>query len=158
MKKKNNSLFNKKIKRIKTFIYICLFIIIGYFCYITIYKGEYYTNLLDNILNTSYFYKSAPRGRIYDRNNNLLVDNKMVPVIYYLKPNKITSLEEIEVASILANLLEIDYSKLTIRNLKDYYLTLYNCDDLITNEEWNNLKNRKLSDKDIYNLKLDRID
>ena len=83
MKKKNNSLFNKKIKRIKTFIYICLFIIISYFCYITIYKGEYYTNLLDNILNTSYFYKSAPRGRIYDRNNNLLVDNKMVPVIYY---------------------------------------------------------------------------
>ena len=158
MKKKNNSLFNKKIKRIKTFIYICLFIIISYFCYITIYKGEYYTNLLDSILNTSYFYKSAPRGRIYDRNNNLLVDNKMVPVIYYLKPNKITSLEEIEVASILANLLEIDYSKLTIRNLKDYYLALYDCDDLITNEEWNNLKNRKISDKDIYNLKLDRID
>ena len=36
---------------------------------------------------------TAPRGRIYDRNHKLIVDNTPSKVIYYKKPNSITTEE-----------------------------------------------------------------
>ena len=40
--------------------------------------------------------ESAPRGRIYDRNYKLIVDNKAVKTIYYKKESGITTKDEIE--------------------------------------------------------------
>ena len=64
---------------------------------------------------------SAPRGRIYDRNYKLLVDNKAVKTIYYKKQNNITTKEEIELAYTISEMIEIDYSKLTIYRLKNFW-------------------------------------
>ena len=114
--------------------------------------------MLNKLTNIEYKTKTAPRGRIYDRNNNLLVDNIVVPSINYLKPSKITTIEELNIAKKLSELLEIDYSKITLKNMKDYYISLNNIDNLISDEEWNLYNSRKISDTDIYNLKLERID
>jgi len=56
-------------------------------------------------------------------------------------------------------MLEVDYSRLTIRMLKDYWLVENNkeSNSLITLEEWKKYENRKLNSNDIYYLKLDRI-
>ena len=102
---------------------------------------------------------SAPRGRIYDRNGNILVDNIPVKTIYYKKVKGTSAKEEVELAMKIANMIDLDYSKLNITNLKEYWL-VNNSDkakDLITKEEYQKLNERKLTDDDIYKLKLERI-
>ena len=154
---KKNKNINKKIKRLKILIYIVIVYFLVFLFNITIIKNDYYLTMLDSITNISYSTKTAPRGRIYDRNNNLLVDNKLVPIINYLKPKKTSVKEELEIASFLSKILDIDYSKLTIKNIKDYYIATNETDSLITNFEWNLFNNRKINSNDIYNLKLKRI-
>ena len=158
MKTKKNELLNRKINNIrKIILFIMLFLII-YFLYITIYKKEYYESRLNTIINTSYISKSAPRGRIYDRNYNLIVDNKLMPTISYLMPKKASSKDLVVVSRKLADLINVDYSKLTLKNLKDFYMAFNNTDYLISDEEWKQLENRKIISNDIYNMKLERID
>ncbi len=154
---KKNYILNKKINRFKYFVYLFIIVLSFSFGYLNIFKKEHYLTMLDNAVNNVYYSKNAPRGRIFDRNNNLLVDNKLVPCINYLKPKKITKEKEISIAEKLSNLLEIDYSRLSTRMLKDYYITTNETDYLITQEEWNLFSNRKISRSDIYNLKLERI-
>ncbi|MBQ2872445.1 MAG: penicillin-binding protein 2 [Bacilli bacterium] len=102
---------------------------------------------------------SSPRGRIYDRNYNLLVDNKAIKTIYYKKQNKITTKEEIELAYTIGEILDIDYSKLSEYRLKNFWYK--NNYDLarsrITDNEWDNYSKRKLNDQDIENLIFERI-
>ena len=158
MRTKKNELLNMKITFFKKIIYFMMFFLIIYYLYITIYKGDYYKEKLNTIINTSYINKNAPRGRIYDRNYNLIVDNKLVPTISYLMPKKASSKEMVSVSEKLASLIDIDFSKLSLKNLKDYYMAFNDTDNLISNEEWRKYNRRKLNDNDIYNMKLDRID
>lgn len=109
-------------------------------------------------INT-YSFATVPRGKIYDRNYNVIVDNISIPVLYYLKPNKVDSISEIKYANFLSEIIDLDYSKLTERMLKDYWL-IENASvskELISEEEWQKYENRKLDDEDIYYLKLSRI-
>ena len=102
---------------------------------------------------------SAPRGRIYDRNYNLLVDNEAIKTIYYKKPDDITVEKEIELAYEVANLINVDYSKVSIDMLKNFWY-LNNLDkskQKITKQEWQQKSERKLSDDDIKKLIFERI-
>jgi len=157
MRMKRNELLNRKLNIIKRIIKYTMFFLIIFFLYITIIKRHYYVRKLDSIINTSYISKKAPRGRIYDRNYNLLVDNKIVPTISYLKPKKASSIDMVNTANKLSDLIDVDYSKININILKDYYMVLNNTDSLIKKEEWDLYKRRKINDKDIYNIKLERI-
>ncbi len=137
-----------------------LFIVIAFrlFNLQIINKEKYETLVMENAVNIVDG-TSTPRGRIYDRNGNLLVDNKPLKTIYYKKVKGITTEEELKLAEQVANIIELDYSKLTLTNLKEYYMALYKdkVDALITDEEYEKLENRKLDSTDIYNLKLERI-
>ena len=102
---------------------------------------------------------STPRGRIYDRNNKLLVDNEAIKTIYYKKVSGIKTKEEIEMAYTIAGNIEVDYSKLTTQRLKEFWY-LNNKEEgkkKITKEEWQKNKERKLSDNDIQRLIYERI-
>ncbi len=101
---------------------------------------------------------SAPRGRIYDRNYNLLVDNQAIKTIVY-KNEDISVSEEISLAYEVSDILELDYDKVSERNLVEFYLeTLEDKGDyLITEEEWDEYNLRKISFEDIYLLKINRI-
>ena len=155
--KKNYNL-NKKIKNTRFIICFIFIYLLLSFSYLNIVKKDYYLTMLDKVTNTTYSTKNAPRGRIYDRNNNLLVDNKLKPVVYYLKSNKVTAEKEIEIANRLASLLDINYSKLSIKNIKDYYIATHDTDNLVSNDEWDLFNNRKIDNDDIYNIKISRID
>lgn len=102
---------------------------------------------------------SAPRGRIYDRNYNLLVDNEAVKTIYYKKQTGITTKEEITLAYKIADMIEVDYSPLSTYRLKNFYYqnNFESCQALITNEERDQYKKRKLTDKDLLDLIFSRI-
>lgn len=138
----------------------CFFIILFYSLYHIIYvRGSVYQQNLKNLTEVIVEGESAPRGRIYDRNYNLLVDNIAVPVIYYQKEKKVTAKQEIKLAYEIGKYLDIDTSKLHIRNLKEFYLLKYQKkgQEKIKKEEYEKLKRRELSTKEIEELKISRI-
>lgn len=102
---------------------------------------------------------SAPRGRIYDRNYNLLVDNQAVKTIYYKKPDDVTTKGEIELAYELALLIEVDYSKLSLKMLKTFWYknNKEEAEAKITKAERKKYNERKLSDSDLEDLIMERI-
>lgn len=159
-KKNVKIVIDKRINILKSIIYLSFVILTLSLGNIIIFKNNYYSKLLSKMTSNVYEDESAPRGRIYDRNYNLLVDNKEVATIVYLKPDKSTASDEITLSKEVAELIEIDYSKLTVRMLKDYWLVVNNSssDNLITKEEWKKYENRKLDSNDIYYLKLSRIE
>lgn len=150
---------NNRINILNIVIIALFLLIIINIIYIICFKSSFYNKKLSELTNTIIYGESAPRGRIYDRNYNLLVDNDKVPVIYYKKQNNITKREEIELAYSIIDLIDLPYEKLLTRNLKEFYLALNSdeCDKKITTEEWQKLKQRILSNTDIENLKISRI-
>lgn len=102
---------------------------------------------------------SSPRGRIYDRNYKLLVDNQAVKTIYYKKENGITTKEEIELAYQLAEILDINYSKLSTKMLKTFWYknNPEEAKNKITKKERQKNAERKLSDDDLEELIYERI-
>lgn len=141
-------------------ILVIFFIIIGMKLFsLQILSYDEYTEKLSSATEKTIEGSSAPRGRIYDRNYNLLVDNKAIKTIYYKKESKITTEEEIKLAYTIGEILEIDYSKLSEYRKKNFWYVnnKEKARERITDEEWNLYNKRKLDDKDIENLIFERI-
>lgn len=141
-------------------ILVLLFIIIGIKLFnLQILSSDEYTEKLVTATETTIEGSSSPRGRIYDRNYNLLVDNEAIKTIYYKKQDNITTQEEIELAYTVGEILEVDYSKLSTYRLKNFWYK--NNYDLarsrITEEEWSKYYQRKLTNQDIEDLIFERI-
>ena len=102
---------------------------------------------------------SSPRGRILDRNHNVLVDNKAINIITYKKEKGTTTAEMVEAAYLLASHITMDTSKVTVRMKKDFYIAMFpdKARAKITDKEYEKNKRGKLSLDDIYQLKLERI-
>ena len=126
--------------------------------FIQVIKHDFYVNKVEQLNRNVIFSNSTPRGRIYDRNGKIIVDNESVKVIYYEKPNGVTTKEEIEVAYKVADMIEIDY-EIKINDLKKFWIlnNKEESNNLITDEEWQLLEERKLTNLDIENLKIERI-
>ncbi len=137
---------------------VVVLLMIGLFR-VQIINQRYYTKELKSSKENIVLGPTAPRGRIYDRNGVLLVDNVPVRIIYYKKPSKVTTTGEIKVAYDLAALLEIDYSKLTDNSLRDFWIrnNKQAADAKIKDEEWQKLEERKLTASEIESLKKERI-
>lgn len=102
---------------------------------------------------------TTPRGEILDRNGNVLVANRERLAITYLRPYGVSNDAEWELCYRFVDLFEVDASALKPRDLKDLFITLY--PDLakakITQEDWKQYTAGKLSDNEIYLLKIERI-
>ena len=141
-----------------TILFIMTVILVSLFN-IQILKHDYYKEVVLEQSKIYVYSNSAPRGRIYDRNGKIIVDNEAVKVIYYKKPNGVTIKQEIDVAYKVSELIEIDYSGLSDKNLRKFWIK-NNPDkakEKITDEEWNLLDERKLTLDDIETLKQERI-
>ncbi len=142
------------------FITIIAFITIGAkLVQLQIFETEKYNKKLVEATEQIIEGPSTPRGRIYDRNHVLLVDNKAVKTIYYKKEDNITTREEIELSYKIANLLEIDYSKLSEKMQKTFWYknNKEQAESKITEKERQKYKERKLTDEDINNMIYERI-
>lgn len=163
--RKNNDKYLPEImeKRFNIIIIVIgiLFTIIGgRLFYLQVLKSDEYKEELAYKSEKKIESGSAPRGRIYDRNYNLLVDNEGIKTIYYKKPNDVTTKGEIELAYIIAENLNIDYSKINNTRLKNFYYKSHyeECRDKITDEEWDLYSKRKLDDNDIIDLIFERLE
>lgn len=140
---------------------ISIYLVIGCRLFnLQILKNSEYNDKLAMATEKTIESTSAPRGRIYDRNHKLLVDNEGIKTIYYKKQNGITTKEEIELAYEISNNIDIDYSKIDDNKLKDFYYKSHykECRKKITDEEWDLYNKRKLNDKDIDKLIYERLD
>lgn len=143
------------------------FIVIGVFSLVLFSKlfsvmiidNKIYSEKLDSLMGKRITLNRAPRGRIYDRNYNVIVDNKAINVIVYKREKGTTIEEMIKLAYEVSKHLELDITKFNLRAKKEFYLAKYSdaCKKKITEKEKDLLKQRKLSNKDIEELKLERI-
>ena len=116
------------------------------------YNEEY------KIKNNNYIKgKTQLKGRILDRNNNVLVDNVSIYNINYRKLKNISVIDEINIAKYLTNELELD-DIASEKELKDFYILNNDVSNYLTEEEKDNYKYRKINDEDIYNLLNERLD
>lgn len=164
-KKKENNKYLKEImeKRFNAIIFIMalVYILIGARLFdLQILKDEEYSEKLAMSTEKKIESTSAPRGRIYDRNYNLLVDNEGVKTIYYKKQNDITTKDEIEIAYMVAENIDVDYSKIDDNKLKNFYYKQHydECKKKITDKEWDLYEKRKLNDSDIRKLIFERLE
>lgn len=142
------------------FVVALLFIILFVKLYIVmIVDSSKYKKKLDKLSYNTVEGSSAPRGRIYDRNHNILVDNIAVKTIYYTKSKKVSSSEEVELAYKVSPHLNLDLSKLTSRAKREFYVEIHPkiAKSKIKDSEWEKLKQKKLDATDIKNLKIERI-
>ncbi|MGN1358506.1 MAG: penicillin-binding transpeptidase domain-containing protein, partial [Bacilli bacterium] len=141
-------------------VLIVLFVIIGIRLFkLQILDYDTYLEKLSIATEKTVEGSSAPRGRIYDRNYHLLVDNEAVKTIYYKKQSGITTAEELELAYKIGEMIDVDYKNLSTYRLKNFYYQSHfeECRKLITEEEWDQYQKRKLSDDDLLDLIFERI-
>ena len=127
--------------------------------YVQIIRKDYYTDQVTKLNQDIIMGSSAPRGRIYDRNHKLIVDNIPVKIIYYNKPKGVNAIDEIKVAYQVADMITVDARQLSSYNLKYFWLKSNYAEGQakITISEWEKLEERKLTLNDIQTLKLNRI-
>ncbi|MEH7074053.1 peptidoglycan D,D-transpeptidase FtsI family protein [Neobacillus drentensis] len=101
----------------------------------------------------------VPRGKMFDRNGKVIVDNKPLNAITYTKYQQTDQAEMWKIAARLAKIINKDTSKVPVREIKDYWI-LKHPDEAkakVTEKEWALYKQEKLDDKQIYKLQIDRI-
>lgn len=119
---------------------------------------NYYEKLLKEKTEVYVYGASAPRGKILDNKGRIIVDNIGVKTIVYHKLNNITKNQELKIAEKLAINLMLK-EKISEDILKKYYLAKYPdiVNLLITEKEYLMVEERKLTNEDIEDLKLARI-
>lgn len=141
-------------------IIILLFLILFIKIYhVMIIDNKKYSDELEELSYDTVLGSSAPRGRILDRNGNVLVDNIAVKTIYYKKSKSISTKKEIELAYTVSKNLSLDFSKLNNTMKKEFFVEIHPdiAKSKITEKEWAKLEQRKLTSTDIKNMKIERI-
>lgn len=123
-------------------IFILFSLLIFRLGYLQIVKSEDYVRELERTeeiaVNTS-----VPRGRIFDREGRVLVDNEPQNAITYTKTTSTTSKEMLEIAEELALLIEQDTKRVTTGDKKDFWI-LKNSDaaaEKVTAKEQKDIQN-----------------
>ena len=80
---------------------------------------------------------SVPRGKMYDRNLKLMVDNQPLDAITYTRKQGTKQTEMVETAEKLAKLIDKETNKVTDRDKKDFWI--------LNNPE---LAEKKITDKE----------
>ena len=139
------------------FLLIAILIILVKSFYITIINNHKYKNIMDNVIYSTIEGSNPKRGRIYDRNHKLLVDNNSIINIYYKRENGVSNKEEIEIAKDISNLIDLNYEFVTDSMLKDVWLVLNDGYKKVKDGEKKLLKVRRISNEKINSIIRERI-
>lgn len=145
----------------------CLLVVLVIFFFVLLFKlfsvmvvnHDENVDTLASLTSNKVTLGSSPRGRIYDRNYNIIVDNKALNTVVYKKEKGVTNDEMLQLAYKVAPHLELDFNKLTDRAKREFYLTKYSdeCNKKVTSQERKLVKERKITNSDLLEMKLERI-
>lgn len=162
-KKQKNVNYDKIVnKRFLVFLIVILLtfsIVLVKMVNVMIIKNKEYEDQLARLTYTKVLGTSTPRGRIYDRNYNIIVDNKSLKTITYKKEKGTTYEEMINLAYVVAPNLELDISKVNERMKREFYFYKYpkKCAKLVTEKEIEKVAQRKMTNHDLEELEIARI-
>lgn len=141
------------------FIIVCFFIIIVRIGYLQLFNTKASIKNLNDLSVKKVYGPSMPRGRILDKNYNVIVDNVGTNLISYKKDNKTTLNDEIKISYELAKNLSLDYENLKLYDLKRFWLIKNPKDGekKITKKEKELYERRKIKASKIEKLKIDRV-
>lgn len=150
-------------------LFFCVFILFSAMIIqlgkVQIIDGETYKNEVEKRENATVSL-SVPRGKIFDREGNPVVDNKSLRTITYTKMKGVKSEEILKTARQLADIIEIpqeDIDKLTETDKKDFWMQLNPTltEKLVSKKEINNFRDKDITgknlDKKIEELKRKRV-
>ncbi|WP_082641686.1 peptidoglycan D,D-transpeptidase FtsI family protein [[Bacillus] enclensis] len=131
---------------------------------VQIVNGNDYLKEVERTENVKANNGSPPRGKIYDRYRNVIVDNVPMNAITYTRTQSTKPDEMLKVARKLAQLIKMNTEKITDRDRQDYWLLTHpeEAEKLVSKEEIKRLEDNKDLTKDevnknIYQMQLDRI-
>ncbi|WP_242311786.1 penicillin-binding protein 2 [Bacillus cereus group sp. BfR-BA-01331] len=145
-------------------LFLCIFLsfsaIIIRLGKVQIVDGEGYKNAVEKQENTTVSIP-VPRGQIFDREGEKVVNNTAVRTISYTKGKDITSEEILKIAKKLSKILEIseeDINRLTETDKKDYWMQLNKekAKKKITKEDEENLRKQNIEGKE-FDKKIDEL-
>ncbi len=138
---------------------ICFILLVVRLTNVMLLKSDQYQKELAKLTYTTVSGSSSPRGRIYDRNYRVIVDNKSLKTITYQKKKGVSNLDMVDVANKIAPYIDVDYHRISDRNKREYYYVINKevCDDLVTKKEKEKVKQRKMTPNELNELKLKRI-
>src|SRR5690625_243453 len=99
----------------------------------------------------------VPRGKIYDRNHQLVVDNKAMYSITYTPPKRVQPMDKLKLAQKLVHYMKMDeddVDRITERNKKEYWY-LMNKEEAVN--RLTEKEKEELDDIEQYDLALERI-
>ncbi len=120
---------------------------------VQIVYGESFKNEVERTENVT-VNNSVPRGKIYDRNGTLIVDNRAVKAITYTKSQQVSQDERLQIAEKLATMIDKSIENIPVRDKKDFWI-LKNREAAMA--KLTEREKEELDDKDQYKLILDRI-
>lgn len=126
--------------------------------YLMFYKKNYYNKILETKNNKIIYGSSAPRGRILDRNGNIIVDNIGIKTIIYNRLKGVSVSDEISVANKLSEVIDINSGS---DNEIKYFYYINNKDkinNMLDKKIIKKYEERKISYKKLLDYKLDLID
>lgn len=109
------------------FLFVTIFVLFSLLIfrlgYLQIVKGEDYTSDLERKEEIAVD-TSTPRGRIFDRNGKVLIDNEAKNAITYTKTSSTTTKEMLALARTLGKLIEQDTKRVTMGDKRDFWILL----------------------------------
>ncbi len=164
MRKRRKKINYDKVTKTRFIVFliviILLFSIVGIkIVNVMIFNNKEYKTELADLTHTEVSGTSSPRGRIYDRNYNIIVDNKSLKTIVYKKEKGVSNMDMIDIAAKLIDHIDLDYSKLTLRMKREYLCAKEPnyCYSLVTKKEKEKVKQKKITSNDLYELELTRV-
>lgn len=157
-KRDKDKQIEKRYKVLIVLIFIVLSILIGYLFYVQVIRCDFFKEKVKKATVKVVLGDSAPRGRIYDRNGKLIVDNIAVKTIVY-KKNGLSTKEEVALAYKIGSMIDVGFGKLSNDDLR-YFWLINNYDvaySFITDQEYSLLEERKIDSETIEKYKLERI-
>ncbi len=143
----------------KKYLYILVILLYLVIVYrvidIKLLNNSYYVNLYNNKYK-DIVYGTYKRGRILDRNNKVLVDNKTIYNINYRIINNTKYIDIFKIACMLKDILDLNDSA-SIKELKDFYILFNDTNNLLNEDEIKDYKYHKIDKNDIYNITYDRL-
>lgn len=155
---KNNVRIGKRYKFLICLIFILFSVLLGYLFYVQVVRNSFFKEKVHMATIKVVLGDSAPRGRIYDRNGKLVVDNIAVRTIVYKKCG-LGVREEIDLAYRIGSMISVDYGRLSDNDLRNFWIKNNSdaADDLITEQEYIDLSERRIDSETIQKYKLERV-
>src|SRR5690625_4583169 len=106
-KKKNTSRIPLRINIIFFVVFILFSVLVVQLGVVQILQGESFQEEIDRTIK-DISRSPVPRGKIFDRNGKIIVDNKPLYSITYTPPKRVQAEDKLELAEELTNFLVVD--------------------------------------------------